>query len=218
VKDFKRILFLISLPIFIASCNDSETETQQTEQQVQIEQQQQIIGRSLRIIGDNVNVRERPSTSAKAVTKLQKDESFDILDMTEGYETIGTETDYWYRIEKDGKAVWVFGAFTSQNLNDNPQTFIGIYERAEQGDYFHMIFSDTQKEINYDFGEAFWLAEENTLHNFEQYDLEKEEDKYKGKTFEVTMKVVLKDTYAGEGFMETVKREIPIITNLELVK
>ena len=215
----KKILFLLSLSIFIASCNDNKTETQQTEQQVQIEQPQQIISKSLRIIGDNVNVREQPSTSAKAVTKLQKDESFDILDRTEGYETIGTETDYWYRIEKNGKAVWVFGAFTSQNLNDNPQTFRGIYEGTEQGDYFYMTFKDTEKEAGYDFGEAFWSGAEDAIHNnLEQYDLEKEADKYKGKTFEVTWKVVLQDTYAGEGLMESVKREIPVIMNLKLVE
>jgi hypothetical protein len=215
----KKILFLFLVTIVISSCNNSETETEQNNEQNQIEQLQEIVQDSLSIIGDNVNVREQPSTSATAVMKLQRGEAFQVLDKSPTYETVGTETDYWYRIEKKGEAVWVFGAFTSQNLNDNPQIIRVVYEGTEQGDYFHMTFSDEDNDISYDFGEAFWSGAADAVHhNFGQYDLKKDEKKYKGKTFDVTWKVVLQDTYAGEGLMESVKREIPIITNLKLVK
>jgi|AntRauTorckE5430_2_1112549.scaffolds.fasta_scaffold03581_2 hypothetical protein len=219
MKNFNKMLLLLSLIILISSCNSGEAETQQIEEQIQIEEQQQVIGSSLNIIGDNVNVREQPSTSAKAMTKLQKGEAFDILDITDNYETIGIETDYWYRIEKNGKSVWVFGAFTSQNLNDNPQTVQAVYKGTEQGDYFHMTFSNAEKRIGYDFGEAFWSNSENAAANtFKQYGLEENEDKYEGKTFDITFKVVLQETYKGGGFMEGVIREVPVITNLELIK
>lgn len=218
--NLKKVLFLFLIAIILTNCDSRNSETQQTVQQTQIEQQQQqIINNTLMITGDNVNVRSQPSTDAKVVTKLQKDESFEILDKSEAYQTIGTETDYWYRIEKEGNPVWVFGAFTSQNLNDNPQTFIGIYDGTEQGDYFYMHFSDTENKTVYDFGEAFWAGDEAAVfHDFGKYDLEKDEAKYVGKTFEVTWKMVLQDTYKGEGFMESVKREIPLITNLKLIK
>lgn len=216
----KKGLFLFFISILLTNCDSSDAAKQQTAQQTQIKQpQQQTVNQTLVITGDNVNVRSEPSTDAKVVTKLQKDESFEILEKSESYQNIGTETDYWYKIEKAGESVWVFGAFTSQNLNDNPQTFTGIYDGTEQGDYFYLHFSDTEKETVYDFGEAFWSGKDAAVfHDFGQYDLEKDEAKYVGKTFEVTWKMVLQDTYKGEGLMESVKREIPIITNLKFIK
>lgn len=166
----------------------------------------------LKIIGDKVNIRNVAYTySSKVIGQLKKGDIFNIKTMSDDLESIGQKTDFWYEIEKDGKSCWVFGAFTSKKLSENPQTTRCVYKGTEQGDYFYILFEKKDKDW-LDFGEGYGL------NNFGSYKIVEDEKKYKGKTFDVTWKVILKETYAGEGIMETVERECPVILNLELVE
>jgi hypothetical protein len=225
IRNFKKMLFLSLLLTIIGSCNDTTAETQEQETQQQ-EQEEEVIDNTIEIIGNNVNARDEPTTDSKVITQVNSGEIFDILDKTENYEMIGKQVDYWYEIEKGGKAVWVFGTFTSKNLIDNPNTLRGVFEGTEWGDYFYLSIreynseaTDNMGEISYAFGEALWLNSDGLrTHNFDKYDLVEEEEKYIGKIFDITWTVVVQDTYAGEGLMHIVQGPVPIITDLKLVE
>ena len=62
---------------------------------------------------DKVNLRQSPGTDAAVVATLKKDALFDIIDRTEGPQTIGGKSARWYRVLlADGKtAGWIFGGF-----------------------------------------------------------------------------------------------------------
>lgn len=218
-------IFLCCAVLF-AGCNNTEAEEEDTflegwEQDITVEQgvddKIKTVTSStnmLKITGSKVNIRNKASLKSSVINQVNTGEVFEIKGKTETEEIIGKQTDFWYKIEKDGESAWVFGAFTSKNLNDNEQTFTGIFDGTEQGDYFYIHFKEDRngKEYSFDFGEG---GEDN---NFGEYNLVKEESKYKGKTFEVTWKVKSRSTYAGEGSMDIVKREVPIIVNLKLIK
>jgi hypothetical protein len=75
---------------------------------------------SLIILGNIVNIREKPSTTAKVIFKLKQGDDCILLEKGKS-ENIGDKTDYWYKINFNGKIGWVFGAYTS--LNTPPEVF-----------------------------------------------------------------------------------------------
>lgn len=211
-----KTMVLIFVLLGIIGCNNTESQST-TEQQTQ--QQEEAVKTTLsddklKIIGDKVNIRSAAAPSSKVIGQENTGATFKITDRSDVHEAIGQQTDYWYEIEREGKPAWVFGAFTSKNLNDNEQHFTGIYDGTEQGDHFHIYFiRQINDEKNWmDFGEGY------LDNNFSKYDLIEDEEKYKGKKFEITWKVILKSTYAGEGSTELVEREAPVILNLKLVE
>ena len=111
----------------LVSCNDADadSETQQNQEEQTSyqkenaeEEQNAFAGQNLRIIGNKVNVRSEPSIKADIVTQLMINEEFEIEGKTDDTETISEQTDYWYKIEKNGQKGWVFGALTSETLNE----------------------------------------------------------------------------------------------------
>jgi SH3-like domain-containing protein len=74
--------------------------------------------KTLRLIGDKVNVRSKPSIKSDVVLQLKINEVLDIKGKTKETTTIQNQTDYWYQIEKNGKQGWVFGALTTETLNE----------------------------------------------------------------------------------------------------
>ncbi|MFK7950713.1 MAG: SH3 domain-containing protein [Saprospiraceae bacterium] len=220
MRKLLKISTLFLMLILIVSCGNEATE-QQSEQQPQQESEQQQTDNqealspenTLVIQGDKVNLRDKPTTlDSKVVGQVNSGETFVIKSSSDDFETIGKQVDYWYEIEKDGKSAWVFGAFTSRDLNNNPRTFRGVYDGTEWGDYFYLTFQVENKDFSMDFGEG---ANHN---DYGEYDLEEKEDEFKGKTFDVIWKVLMTETYAGEGSMEIVEREVPYIVDLQLVE
>jgi hypothetical protein len=206
LKMISKSVFFLML-ILLISCNEP------TEEQTTISQNQEIaqeVNHQLTVIGHNINLLTAPN--GQPFGQAQDGEVYEVLDATSNFETIGRETDFWYQVEKMGEKVWIFGAFTSKNLNDNAQVFQGIYSGSEWGDYFHLNFRTENDEFYMDFGEG------ANYNNYGDYDLEKDEAKYKGKTFNITWKVLMTETYAGEGSMDLVEREVPYIVDLALVE
>jgi SH3-like domain-containing protein len=140
IKIGTKAFFILLFISFLASCSSTETQQEQQEQsqtQEQQEQQEQqvqqvqqesqvqitemketVTGQTLRIIGDKVNVRIKPSIKGEILTQLRINEVFDIKGKTDNTTIIQTQTDYWYQIEKDGQKGWVFGALTTETLNE----------------------------------------------------------------------------------------------------
>lgn len=211
-----KISALFLMLILMISCGNEATEqqqaTQDSVQQTTENQEATTTENTLVIQGDKVNLRSQPTIDgSEVVGQVNLGETFEIKSSSDDYETIGKQVDYWYEIEKDGQSAWVFGAFTSRDLNNNPRSFRGIYDGSEWGDYFHLNFQVENEEQYMDFGEG------ANYNDYGEYNLE-EEEKYKGKTFEVIWKVLMTETYAGEGSMDLVEREVPYIVDLQLVE
>jgi uncharacterized protein YgiM (DUF1202 family) len=95
------------------ACDDLELEwSMQEEEEEFIEEE------TLRMIGDKVNLRSEPSTKSEIIEQLRINETFDIKEKTAELETLQSQTDYWYKIEKNGNIGWVFGALTTKTLNE----------------------------------------------------------------------------------------------------
>ena len=126
------ILLFVS---FLVSCDSAEAEKDTQQEQEQEEQIQQstekvlafasvgevknaVAGETLRMIGDKVNMRSEPSLDGEILAQLRINEVFEIKGKTDATETIQTQTDYWYQIEKDGKDGWIFGALITETLNE----------------------------------------------------------------------------------------------------
>lgn len=204
--------------VLMIGCEEktSEKEGNQSQKTIKEENEIQNDQKLLTIVGNNINLRDQPSLEGKPVGQAQDGEVYEVFSSSLDFETIGRETDFWYQIEKQGELVWIFGAFTNEDLNNNPQVFRAIYNGVEWGDYFHLIFAAQEaKKGSYemiDFGDA---ADEN---NYGDFKLEEEEENYKGKVFDVTWKVKPLVVYKGEGSMETEIREVPVIVDLNLVE
>jgi hypothetical protein len=125
---------------------------------------------------------------------------------------LGEKLIFGIRLKKWVKKFGFLERLLQKNLNDNAQVFQGIYSGSEWGDYFHLNFRTENDEFYMDFGEG------ANYNNYGDYDLEKDEAKYKGKTFNITWKVLMTETYAGEGSMDLVEREVPYIVDLALVE
>ncbi|MDR1147216.1 MAG: SH3 domain-containing protein [Spirochaetaceae bacterium] len=68
---------------------------------------------SLRVIDDNVNVREKPNASSKVITQLAKNTEVKVVEVTvDTFTTIDNKTSEWFHITQpvDG---WVFGRWLS---------------------------------------------------------------------------------------------------------
>lgn len=77
------------------------------------------------ITGTNVNFRDLPSTAGKIAGKLNSQDIGEIIEKGKK-ETIGANTDYWYKIKCNNLTGWVFGTFTS--LSIAPFTVPGTYD------------------------------------------------------------------------------------------
>ena len=200
LKSIRFIVLLIAC-LAIISC-DSKEESNETPQSEEVVTTQKVedkldkpdetkaaasLGENqLKIIGDKVNVRNIASTyESKVLGQLKKGDVYEIKGMSTDLERVGKKTDFWYKIERNGKSCWVFGAFTSKKLSEHPQTTRAVYRGTEEGDYFYIFFEE-ENEHYLDFGEG------ANLNKFGDYKILMEEEKYKGKTFDVTWKVVLK--------------------------
>lgn len=212
-----RYFTLLLSVIFLFGCNETDGQEQQQTTQTQDEATTTSAtdAATLTIIGKNINLRDEGSTLGKPIGQAQDGEKYEILSRSSEYETIGVETDYWYEIEKMGESAWIFGAYTSKNLNDNEQGFEGVFQGASFGDYIHVDFSIGEAVM--DFGEGASVGKNNYGEYDKVYFEEEGQEKYVGKTFRVTWKVQLEEVYAGEGSMDLVKREVPVITSLELL-
>ncbi len=63
-------------------------------------------------LGDKVNVRAEPKTSATVVETLAKGAMVSVSERTKEHEKVGTVEDYWYKVETANKKTgWVFGQF-----------------------------------------------------------------------------------------------------------
>ncbi len=130
------LVFLVSIG-FLISCDSAEAEndtaSQQEMEQAQMEQQapaqaeaavdilpveETVSGETLRMIGDKVNMRSEPTLKGEILEQLSINEVFEIKGKTSEISTIQKLTDYWYEIEKDGQKGWVFGALTTETLNE----------------------------------------------------------------------------------------------------
>jgi SH3-like domain-containing protein len=132
VLSFITLLFVSVLPSCGSETSEDQTNQNQNQGQEQVlpedlqenlqeieEQEQSVfVGQTLRIIGNKVNVRSKPSIKSDIVTQLMINEVFDIKGKTDKTESIAEQTDYWYEIEKNGQKGWVFGALTTKTLNE----------------------------------------------------------------------------------------------------
>jgi hypothetical protein len=183
---------------------------------------------------DKVKAYEKADSNAKVLIELPKGEQLEVVSKTPFFETIDKETDFWYQVKEKEKLVWIFGAFTNLNLNDNLQVLEAKYEGASMGDYFHLNFqsTDAKKDAgwkrnsfglsgngNWDFGYS------EGLNHLEDYNLALENEdtegnltnpQYKQKTFLIQWKVKLINTWAGDGELSSVRIEVPYIENISI--
>lgn len=59
-----------------------------------------------------LKMRSEPAATAPVVTVIKKGTIVKILAKTDAEVTIDNITDYWYRVESDGKTGWLFGGYT----------------------------------------------------------------------------------------------------------
>ncbi len=109
----KKLFILISIiSIFLISCkSDSNDEkTEETVESVTDEIATESVD-YLSIVGKDIWVRSKP-TDGDVVMKLNDGDECKIIEKGK-QETIKGTTDYWYKIEFEGKEGWVFGSQTS---------------------------------------------------------------------------------------------------------
>ncbi len=191
----------------------------------------------LTIEGEKVNVRSKPSTSGKVVQQVNEGESYEKEGMSNFFETIGKQTDFWYQLDLgNGKNGWVFGAFTNLKLSANPRTDRLKFEDVAMGDYYHLSFSwpggpgfGWKCPQYYMEPEGFCDFGYGGPHELSGYELEFEVEgseymelapnpNYHQKMFDVTWKVLLGAAVEGEGSMETIEMETPQILSIKLVE
>lgn len=194
-------------------------------------------GDGVTIEGKNVNVRAKASVTGKVVAQVNGGETYKQAAMSDFFETIGKQTDFWYKINLgEGQEGWVFGAFTNAKLSANPRTDRLKFEGVAMGDYYHLNFSwpggrgfGWKCPQYYMEPEGFCDFGYGGPHELSGYELELEVDdseymelvpnpKYHQKMFDVTWKVLLGDAVKGEGSMETIEMETPQILAIKLVE
>lgn len=186
----------------------------------------------LSITGDNVNVRSKASPNSKVLFQLHSGDKVDFSKESGFAETINKLTDVWYKVSQEGKEGWVFGAFTNRKLSENTRTDDMIFLYSEMGDYYHLVFQwadeatanghgwkcpryGMEADGSWDFGYGSQHGE------LSDYELEREEDgvsnpEYENKVFEVEWRVQMTNAWEGEGSMETVEMQVPVIAGLKL--
>ena len=71
-------------------------------------------------IGDQVNVRFQPSLNSKIAFRINKNDSFIILNKSKNESTvINYGTDFWYEIKLNNLTGWVFGKFITLESKNN---------------------------------------------------------------------------------------------------
>jgi hypothetical protein len=192
---------------------------------------------ALKIVGKNVNLRDKPSTEGKIVGKLDNGAACELQEKSDYIETISNKTDFWLKIKQGTIEGWVFGAFTDYRLTNYTEVSEMTYLGAEQGDLMHIIFGiakgqkgewrgsglfsgDQQTDFSFPF-------KENSFGSFNFVDEKKMETASEGtdisnkalvnKKFKVTWQVLNTDVY-DFGKDKTVAMEVPICRAIELLK
>ena len=89
------------------------------------EEPDSIEGIAGKVVGDSVNVREKPNTSdyTKVIVKLNKDDPVDIIDQ---------DIDGWFGINYNGQKSWISSEFVSIDLNlEKDSNDYGVYEDGQ---------------------------------------------------------------------------------------
>ncbi|MBN2892042.1 MAG: SH3 domain-containing protein [Bacteroidales bacterium] len=134
----KKLIYVLMILMVFYSCKN---KTNKEEDNSKINTVQDIESNPeveyLSIVGDQIWVRSEPSTG-DVVLKLDNGTKCILLEKGEK-QTIKGVTDFWYKIEYDGKEGWVFGSQTSVSQN--------IAEKVVQGDDLEAFLSGFLKNI-----------------------------------------------------------------------
>lgn len=184
---------------------------------------------SFSIRGENVNVRAEADPGSKVLFQVSTGDAVEKVGESTFFETIGKLSDFWYKIRMDGKEGWIFGAFTSQKLSEHSRKDEMIFRGAGMGDYYHCSFDwadessreghgwkceryYTNAEGNWDFG---YGGNSESISGF-QLSIDGESNTaLEGKRFMVEWGVEMNNTWEGDGSMETIEMEVPVIHSLE---
>ena len=137
--------------------------------------------------------------NVKYLGKLKKGSKVKVLQRTSFYDHIDMYADYWYKIEAEGGLRgWVYGKYTSLNLTDNHESLKAVLHRNRNGSSIFFMAVDPERDgaQGYDgdpFDPGYWnFSYEDEFNNYGEFNLIKDIDKYKGKTFEIiwTMKMI----------------------------
>jgi len=107
--NFKNIISLFFILLFIFSCNNSNEEDKEYSEEKAGEH---VMLPTLIIEGTDILVRSKPSTTGKVIMKLDDGDICEIMEKGE-FEQIREMQDYWYKIRFNGKDGWVYGSQTS---------------------------------------------------------------------------------------------------------
>ena len=136
-------IFTITLVIFAWSCKkDKEIKDTTSVKNNNIEEVQNP-SQTLKIIGDQIWVRSEPKTG-QVVMKLDDGTVCKLIEKGEK-QTIKGTTDYWYKIDYNGKEGWVFGSQTTlrQKVKSaSISTMEEVLERMKKSDFKSLIASD----------------------------------------------------------------------------
>ena len=111
----KKVIIILFISIFVFACK-KENKDNKNSQTTTVQTQKN--NKSLKIIGNQIWVRQTPSVG-KVIMKLDNGTTCKIIQKGKK-ETIKSQTDYWYKIEYNGKQGWVFGSQT--NLRQQEKT------------------------------------------------------------------------------------------------
>lgn len=84
-------------------------------------------------LGDEVNIRSNPSSTATIVTKVEKFTDFNVIEKGPK-ESIKGNTDYWYKVKNSEYEGWVFGHYTSLKQAGR-KTLVLKYTKYDHWDY-----------------------------------------------------------------------------------
>ena len=202
MKYYKSWVLIISV-IMLVSCVEKEEKTATTSQNEAVK----LPKNTLTVIGSNINLLSEPS-SGRPLGQAQKGEVYEVFDSTAAFETVGRETDFWYQVEKMSEKVWIFGAFTSKNLNDNPKISNMKFEGLSPNDSTLRFIAEGNTE-------QFVLDVPTIEGNDSGLNLTDNPASYRGQTFLVKWKVKLKEIPESEGNSEKVLREVPFVIQIK---
>lgn len=137
----KKILFLLVIITTFLGCKSKTNKESKTNETSEINVE--IKDEYLTIIGKDIWVRSKPSTG-DVVMKLNDGDKCKIIEKGE-QQTIKDDTDYWYKIEFEGKEGWVFGSQTSvKSDSENVESDDEEKQIAKLLDELALIFKNQQ--------------------------------------------------------------------------
>lgn len=96
------------------------------------------------IIGDNVNMREKPTPTAKIVYRFTKKDIVFFVERSEKEEEMNNEKYYWYRVKTQKKTIgskvgWVYGKYFKL-LDDNASEEDKILKKLIDKEFYDQLF------------------------------------------------------------------------------